>query len=96
VECRALGIAHKTRGANRCFQILCSRRLKFDGFNNIRYAYLPSVLESGLSAEDEGFSQLGEGEPFRLIDGDLKLLSRESRAEPLVILAAQIASGLRN
>jgi hypothetical protein len=25
-ECRALGMAHKTRGADRCFQILCSRR----------------------------------------------------------------------
>jgi hypothetical protein len=59
-ECRALGIAHKTRSADRCFQILCSRRLKLDGFSDIRYAYVPPVLESALSPEDVGFPQLGK------------------------------------
>src|ERR1035438_7990790 len=44
--------------------------------------------------QDIGFPQLGEGEPFRLVDGDLKLLSRESRVQSPVILAAQVRVGV--
>jgi len=40
-----LGMAYKSPSANRRFQILCSRRLKFDGFNYIGDPDLTPVLK---------------------------------------------------
>ena len=58
-----LGIAHKSRGGHRGFQVLCSRRLKFDGFHDIGDPNLATVLERRLSPQDMGLTQLIEREP---------------------------------
>jgi hypothetical protein len=89
-----LTTVHKSRGGNRCFQIVGSRHLKLDGFNDIAHRDLPTMLECKLSPEDAGFAQLGEGESFGLLDGGFKFLSRENRAESQVVLAAQIRVGI--
>jgi len=80
---------HKSRGGNRCFQILGSRHLKLDGFNDIAHRNFPTMLECKLSPEDAGFAQLGEGESFGLLDGGFKFLSREDRARSQLVLAEQ-------
>ena len=78
---------HEPRSGDRCFQILCSRRLKFDGFNYVGDSYVPAVLKCRLSPQNVGFAELGERESFSLLDRDLKLVPSESRTEPLLILA---------
>jgi hypothetical protein len=45
----------KSRGSNRRFQILRSRRLKHDGVNDIGDRNFPPVLECRLSPKDVGF-----------------------------------------
>jgi hypothetical protein len=62
-----------------------------NGFNDIRYTYVPPVLERRLRPQNVSFAELGERESFRLLDGYLELLSGENRAEPPVILAAQVS-----
>ena len=78
---------HEYRSGDRGFQILCSRRLKFDGFDDICYPYVPPVLEARLRPQNVSFAELGEREPFCILDGDLKLVPSESRTESLLVLA---------
>jgi hypothetical protein len=80
--------AHKSWSHNRCFQILCSRRLKLDGFHDIGNHYLPTMLECRLRPEDISFAKLGERKSFRALDSIFKLFSGKTRAEPPVVLAA--------
>jgi hypothetical protein len=52
-----LQMTHKSRGGNRCFQIVSSCRLKFDGFNYIGDPDLTPVLKCWLRPQDIGFAQ---------------------------------------
>ena len=72
-------VPHESRSGDRGFQILCSRRLKFDGFDYIGDPDLTPVLERRLRPQNVSFAELGERESLRLLDGYLELLSRESR-----------------
>src|ERR1700692_427489 len=85
-----LWMTHESRSGDRGFQILCSRRLKLDGFNYVGDPYLAPVLECRLRPQYVSFPQLGERESFCLLDSDLKLVPGEHGAEALVILAAQV------
>jgi hypothetical protein len=58
------------------------RRLKFDGFDDICYPYVPPVLEGRLRPQNVSFAELSKRESFSLLDSDLKLLRRESRRDP--------------
>jgi len=53
--CRTLSVAHEPRRTNRGFQLMCSRRLKFDGFDDICDPYFPPVLECRLRPQDISF-----------------------------------------
>jgi hypothetical protein len=75
-------MAHKSRRGNRGFQLLRSRRLKFHRLDDIGDRDFPAVLECGLRPEDICFAQLGERKSFHVLDGDLELLSIQSRGEP--------------
>ena len=44
--------------------------------------------------QDISFAELGERESLCLFDGDLKLFPGEIRAEPLVVLTAQVRVGI--
>jgi hypothetical protein len=57
---RRLGVPHESRSGNRCFQIVSSRRLKFDGFNYVGYPYVPPVLEGRLRPQNVSFAELGD------------------------------------
>jgi hypothetical protein len=57
--------------------------LKLDGFHDIDDPNLASVLECRLSPQEIGLTQLSEREPFRSLDGDLKLVATENGAKAL-------------
>jgi hypothetical protein len=74
---QTLTLVNESRGGNRGFQVVSSRCLKFDSFNDISNADFPPCS----NADCAPMMPLGERESFRLLDDDFEFLAAENGAE---------------